>query len=286
MLWVAAPCNTINSSSSSSTYVERSSSIIDLAWCSSDFLEYVHDFEVTNLALSDHLPCLVSLSLITPVEQPVQRQSRIRVDKDSAELLYNHMLTMSAMSNIDDPKQFIVNSCDQLGLRKSNQMHFSKPWYDYDCVRALNYVSFKYCMFKSFPSDITRSELVISRKQYFRTVKEKKRLYNEHLQEILADCNSRSSFWNTIRKFRRNGGESCPICTIAWEYFYDLELPLRTEAEVVDVLPRCNVSSLDQPFTPEELYLALLNCNPKPQALIVSRTPYYGVCRQKFCLLC
>ena len=63
-----------------------------------------------------------------------------------------------------------------------------------------------------------------------------------------------------IRKLRKKRGDSCPISTIAWEYFYDVELPLRVEGEVLDVLPECTASSLDQPFTPEELYLALYPC--------------------------
>ena len=58
----------------------------------------------------------------------------------------------NSMSNIDSLKQYIVNSCDQPGLRRSRRKCASKPWDDYDC--AFNDVKIQHCMFKSFHSDI------------------------------------------------------------------------------------------------------------------------------------
>jgi len=256
----------ISDSPATYTYCDKGASIIDQAWVSTKSCHLVNDFMVHDLAISDQLPCVISLNLqknISP--QPMLAfVPKVICKPDKLTQFSSIMESSTAPNSIDDLKNNIILCCseaDLLARPTAFSKHYkNKPWFNHDCVLARDSLRRAYQLFSEDPSDPNLMKLKGKRKQYSSLVKSTKRLFAEQTQVILSECHNSGIFWKKINKFRPKRINSCPIDSTRWESFYDSVMPAPDYDQPIDLFPNSTNTRLDEPFSMDELLCCLKRC--------------------------
>jgi len=232
------------------TYVDGKS-IIDLAWSTLSFLDYVLDFCVDTFSLSDHYPCCITLKLVNDDSRnSVNWRPKIIVHSEMKDEFQNN-LTAGEDLSLDEIKKVIVNSCKALRWYKDGPFkpRASQVWFDEECSVAYRDLKFKCSQLRSGYSQVNVDMVKTERRRYRNLINSKKRDYYEIIQESLSKCKSSSTFWGTIKRYRKRTNQMCQLGREQWESFYERVMPVRQELDIIDILPVIEVEVLDCPFS-------------------------------------
>ncbi|BES98573.1 Reverse transcriptase (RNA-dependent DNA polymerase) [Nesidiocoris tenuis] len=241
-------------------------------------------------SFSDHLPCLLSSSQLSPNSsccipccmgvKSLFMEGKLKWDAGkvrsfqaclSSSLKSLAAETFSAGAMYQFLKNAISEACKVCEMwRPPTTRHIDNyrncPWFDSDCKRLKYESRNRYRKFKRSRYNVDHLNAYLAKKNDYKAcLRLKKRTYYERLREDLARCNDSKGFWSAVNKLRSNGRPACKITVEAVENFFSDIYPCAAGEAAVH--QGCGTSAehpfdplLDSPITKAELETALKAC--------------------------
>ena len=223
-------------------------STIDLAWTNSLGLNFLEDFSISCIGMSDHLPISVKIayeslnyhSTVTATNETffIRKLDWNPGQKDMYEESMDNIPPPTSGKNVNDERHMIntmnqslidtiITTAEALDMYKVIQCtkgrtdKVNKPWYDKDCKAASKYL-------KRLHHKCSRSKNPELRDTFTETKKEYKKLYKSKKMEYLSEQQLRLSnskrnpkeFWRTVKRLQPRKRNLRTIPANVLELFY------------------------------------------------------------------
>ena len=143
----------------------------------------------------------------------------------------------------------------------AKKKRINKPWFDKDCeTKRKSYLKLKKKLSKRRTSD-AEMELKNAAKEYKHFIRKTTRIYFKNVHATLRNirCDEPREYWRVIGQCTKNTDpeSGCPLEDLA-NHFKDLNsgesVISEDERNIHQRKPKMDTSSLDQPFTEEEIW--------------------------------
>ena len=224
-------------------YCVRGNSVIDYFLCSIETIALMEQMKVVNQIESQHMALELNVLCLPQIwencTQERQTIQRVRWDANKATVFTEFMTSPESRAKLNEAicmikenvhealRQFTnvlsaAGKCMQQTIYIGGRKKTRNKWFDEECRNLKREVRRALNRYSRYNFEVNKTYYHEIRKQYFKTIKEKRKEYKKSLQDtLISHKNDSSRFWSTIRSMKKKKNEQPHIEMKKWKEHFE-----------------------------------------------------------------